>query len=395
VPPEARTAEPAPPAGASDGWPEGFARGKPNRSALLVLSALRGLTPRRFLEVARRERTAVRTLAAITRGVAGSENDRRVAEGLDPRHLAERLRDCGSRLVAVGDPEYPEELGDLADPPAALFVRGRPLADLAPRVAVVGARNASPLGREVARSLGSGLAGARVCVVSGAARGIDAEAHQGALARDGPTIAVLGCGIDRAYPARHAKLLDDVARVGAIVSEYPPGVPAEPHRFPARNRIVAAMSIGVVVVEGAEGSGSMISADHALDLGRPVFAVPGPVTSPLAAAPLELIRDGATPIRHVDDLLHDLGLRPLAERGSTEGVYRSFPSGHGGAVVEDRWGDLSPLERAVLAALGGAMLPEQIAGSVRRTMTEVVPVLLGLVMRGLVREVGGRYEIRA
>ena len=392
--PEAPTIRPIA-AARSDGWPEGFASGERNRSALLVLSALRGLTPRRLLEVARRERTAARTLTAITRGVAGSQNDRRVAAGLDARHLADRLRVCGSRLVAVGDPEYPEELGDLDDPPATLFVRGRPLADLAPRVAVVGARNASPLGREVARSLGSGLAGAGVCVVSGAARGIDAEAHLGALARDGPTIAVLGCGIDRAYPARHATLLDEVARVGAIVSEYPPGVPAEPHRFPARNRIVAAMSIGVVVVEGAEGSGSMISADHALDLGRPVFAVPGPVTSPLAAAPLELIRDGATPIRHTDDLLLDLGLRPLAERVSTDGVARSLPPGHGSAVAEDPWGDLSRLERAVLAALGGAMLPEQIARSVSRTLTEVVPVLLGLVMRGVVREVGGRYEIRA
>jgi predicted Rossmann fold nucleotide-binding protein DprA/Smf involved in DNA uptake len=126
-----------------------------------------------------------------------------------------------------------------------------------------------------------------------------------------------------------------------------------------------------------------------------VFAVPGPVTSPLAAAPLELIRDGATPIRHVDDLLHDLGLRPLAARGSTEAVASSVPPGDGGSVVEDLWGDLSKLERSVLGALGGAMLPEQIAGSVRRTMTEVVPVLVGLVMRGLVREVGGRYEIRA
>jgi DNA processing protein len=369
--------------------------GKANRSALLVISALRGLTPRRILEVARREPTAARTLAAISRGAAGSENDRRVAEGLDPGDLAERVRDCGSRLVAVGDQEYPDELGDLADPPAALFVRGHPLSELAPRVAVVGARNASPLGREVARSLGSGLAGARVCVVSGAARGIDSEAHRGALARDGPTIAVLGCGIDRPYPAGHARLLDDVARVGAVVSEYPPGVPAEPHRFPARNRIVAAMSIGVVVVEGADGSGSMITTDHALDLGRPVFAVPGPVTSPLAAAPLELIRDGATPIRHVDDLLHDLGLRPLGERRAADAVARSTTGGRGGISLEDPPRDLSPQERSVLAALGGAMLPEQVAGSVRRSLTEVVPVLMGLVMRGLVREVGGRYEIRA
>src|SRR5205809_6482365 len=156
---------------------------------------------------------------------------------------------------------------------------------------MVGARSCSSIGKEVATAFGRGLAGAGVCVVSGGARGIDAASHRGALRAGGRTIAVLGCGIDLLYPGQNRALLREVLGSGALVSEYPPGTPAEPFRFPARNRIVAALCRAVVVVEGARGSGSMITADHALDVGREVFAVPGAVSSPLAAVPLELIRD--------------------------------------------------------------------------------------------------------
>ena len=168
----------------------------------------------------------------------------------------------------------------LHDPPVALFVSGRPLTQLPERVAVVGARNCSPLGNEVAMSIGAGLGGAGVCVVSGAARGIDAASHRGALDAGGSSLAVLGSGHDLPYPKGSAELIARIAANGAVVSEYAPGVVAEPFRFPARNRLVAALGRALVVVEGAAGSGSMISVDHALDLGRDVFAVPGPVTSP-------------------------------------------------------------------------------------------------------------------
>ena len=211
--------------------------------------------------------------------------------------------------MTPADAEYVRPLLDLlADPPIGLFVKGRPLTGMPDVVAVVGARNCSSLGNEMAMDIGSALGSAGACVVSGAARGIDAAAHRGALAAGGTSIAVLGSGIDLPYPKGSAQLLERIAAVGAVVTEYAPGVKAEPFRFPARNRLVAALSRALVVVEGAEGSGSMISVEHALDLGRDVFAVPGTVTNPLAQVPLALIREGATLIRGADDLLADLGL---------------------------------------------------------------------------------------
>jgi DNA processing protein len=291
-----------------------------------------------------------------------------------------------ARLVAVGDPEYPPELLDLFDPPAGLFVRGRPLEELVPRVAMVGARNCSPVGREVAGALASGLARAGVCLVSGGARGIDAAAHQGALRAEGRTISVLGCGIDIVYPGENRDLLQDVVAAGAVVSEYPPGTPAEPFRFPARNRIVAALSRAVVVVEGATGSGSRITAEHALDLGREVFAVPGSVASPLAAIPLDLIRDGATLVRGPDDLLSDLGLSPLPSNRMLEEDLDP------GGVVGDR--SLQQAERMVWAALTAPSAPDALARAAGLSLPEVVSALVGLEIRGQVRQVGGRYERR-
>lgn len=355
-------------------WPEGFARGRGNRRALLVLSALRGLTPRRLLELAGREGSAAACLAAVRAGRAGSAADRRFAGEVDPDGLERALAGCGARMVTAADPEYPPSLHHLADPPAALFARGRALSELTPGVAVVGARNCSALGREVAAAIGRGLAGAGVCVVSGAARGIDAAAHHGALAAGGATVAVLGSGIDRPYPRQSARLLGDIAARGTVVSEYPPGVPPEAFRFPARNRIVAALAEAVVVVEGAAGSGSLITADHALDLGRQVFAVPGPVTNPLAEVPLALIREGAVMVRGPEDLLEDLG------RPGRVGWAGPGPP------------DLSPAEEAVLASLAGPTLPEEVARSLGLPLPEALPLLLGLELRGLVRAVGGRYE---
>ena len=357
------------------GWPPGFARGEANRRALAVLAALRGIAPRRLRELAWRTGDAEGCLEEVRRGRAGSENDREAARSLDPGELLRRTEDVGARLVVPGGEEYPPGLLDLADPPAALFVRG---AHLGPgrRVAVVGARNCTPTGAEVALELGRALAAAGVCVVSGAARGIDARAHEGALAAGGPTVAVLGCGIDQAYPPRSRRLLDRIAEVGTVASEYAPGVPAEPFRFPARNRLIAALSETVVVVEGEEESGSLITADHALDLGRQVVAVPGPVTSPLSAAPLALIREGATMIRGAADLLEDLGLGPSPQPA---------PPARG----------LGPLEERVLAHVGGPTLPEQVARATGLALPDVLAALTRLELLGLVRTVGGRVERRA
>jgi len=370
-----------------EGWPDGFADGEANRRAVMILASIPGLSPRRLLEAARGQGSAAACLERVRAGGLGTDADRQAASGVDPAALETRLAERGARFVPAGSEEYPPELGDLPDPPAALFVRGRPLSDIPARVAVVGARNCSALGEEVAVAVGRGLADAGVGVVSGGARGIDTAAHRGSLDAGGPTVCVLGSGIDVTYPLRNARLLDRIVEVGAVVSEYPPGVPAQPFRFPARNRIVAAMSGAVVIVEGAAGSGSLITADFALELGRPVYAVPGPVTSPLSEVPLALIREGAGMIRGAEDLLLDIGhLDPLTHRREADAGKEAGSRSPGG--------DLSAQEEAVLGAVAGPTLPEQVARAAGMELGEVVPILLGLELRGLVRTVGGRVDHR-
>jgi DNA processing protein len=379
-----------------DGWPGGFAASPADRQALLVLLGLASLTPRRLLELSRRHPTATACLAAVRAGEAGSEGDRRFAEAIDPEEVKKRLDECAARLVTADDDEYPHELLDLFDPPAGLFVRGRDLSDPELRLAVVGARNCSPAGREIAGDLCRALSDAGVCVVSGGARGIDAAAHRGALLGGGLTMAVLGSGIDVAYPRQNQGLLERIADSGSIVSEYPPATPPEPFRFPARNRIVAGLCRGVVVVEGGPGSGSMITADHALDLGRDVFAVPGAITSELAAVPLALLREGAVPIRGSQDLLDDLGLSGRAGPTPHTGV-GDRPSGGQISLEGPAVADLaraSPSERAVWTALTTTSTPDRLAGSTGLPLPDVVSALVSLELQGRVRRMGGLYERR-
>lgn len=355
-------------------WPEGFASTDQDLRALLVLSALRGITPRRMIEVGAERGTAAATLAWIRRGKAGSEKDAAFARTLDAHAIQAATEACGARLVPWGSPEYPRQLRSIHDPPAALFVAGDLPPDPTLAVAVVGARRSSELGREIARDLGRSLGLAGVSVISGAARGIDAAAHEGALSADAHTFAVLGCGLDVAYPPGSRELLGRMRAGGSgVISEYPPGVPPDPWNFPARNRIVAGLCSATVVVEGAEGSGSMITAEHALEFGRDVFAVPGAVNGALASVPLRLIREGATMIRGAEDLLHDLGLELIRDE-----VARRV--------------DLSEDERRVLDRLPVPTLADRLASELGASVPEVVGVLMRLELRGFVRNVGGRYE---
>jgi DNA processing protein len=222
------------------------------------------------------------------------------------------------RRLRRGEAAYPPLLAAIHDPPAVLWVRGE--GDLAllssVSVAVVGARACSSYGRSVARSLGRELAAVGVPVVSGMARGIDGEAHRGALEAGGPTVAVLGCGIDRDYPAAHAELARRIVERGLIVSEYQPGVEPAPWRFPARNRIISGLCRAVVVVEARERSGALITVDFALEQGREVLAVPGEVTSALSAGSNALLRLGAAPALGVDDVLEAIGV--VVERPAPE-----------------------------------------------------------------------------
>jgi DNA processing protein len=358
------------------GWPSAFGRGPPERGALLILSHLESLPPRRLRELAWRHGTARACVRAV-RGGAGGERDRALAEGVDIEAVETALAECGARHVGPRDDEYPAQLLDLPDPPASLFVRGHSLGEPKHAVSVVGARSCSAYGREVAEYIGRGLASQGVAVVSGAARGVDAAAHRGALAAAGPTIAVLGSGIDVAYPSANRGLIERVAHVGAVVSEYPPGVRAHSRRFPARNRIIAGLSRAVVVVEGAAGSGSLISAEFALDLGREVFAVPGPVTSPLSAVPHELLREGASLARDSDDILEALGLPRPSQNGPAPNSVEG----------------LSSDERRVLEGLSGEpVTAEAIAGHARLPIHAALSVLMSLEVRGLIQGLAGRYQ---
>jgi DNA processing protein len=210
------------------------------------------------------------------------------------------VRRLGRRDVA-----YPPLLAAIHDPPRELFLRGN--ADTAilaqAAVAIVGARSCSSYGRSVARSLAREVAAAGLVVVSGMARGIDGEAHRGALEAGGITVAVLGCGIDRDYPAGHAELARRIRERGLVVSEYEPGVEPAPWRFPARNRIIAGLCAATIVVEARERSGALITADFALEEGRDVLAVPGEITSALSDGTNGLLKLGAAPVTCAGDVL--------------------------------------------------------------------------------------------
>lgn len=211
-------------------------------------------------------------------------------------HALLRVAQAGRiRVIIPGDAEWPARLNDLAVPPWCLWVRGAGCLDelTANSVAVVGSRAATAYGSMAARTMAGELSDQGITVVSGAAYGIDIAAHEGALAVGAPTVAALACGLDRAYPAAHRDLLDRIRLDGVLVSEYPPGQTPMKHRFLARNRIIAALTAGTVVVEAGLRSGSLNTAGYAADLGRPVGAVPGPVTSATSAGTNELIRQGA------------------------------------------------------------------------------------------------------
>lgn len=212
------------------------------------------------------------------------------------------LEKTGTDLIAFPDKgKFPDWLRAIHDPPALLFVRG--WCDIIDCLAVVGSRRASSSLRRYTRELCSDLAARELTIVSGLARGIDSAAHQGALMAGGKTIAVLGCGIDRVYPAENKKLFDEILEQGMIISEYPPGTAPLAHHFPARNRIISGLSRGTLVVEASQKSGSLITAEFALEQGREVFAVPGSVFSANSRGVNQLLRDGAHLVSEARDIL--------------------------------------------------------------------------------------------
>jgi len=204
------------------------------------------------------------------------------------------------------DERYPAWLGTIADPPAVLYCAGLIEPQDRQAVALVGARQATPYGLRVTETLARELSGAGFTIVSGLARGIDTAAHRAALEAGGRTIAVLGCGLDVDYPLGHARLREDIAGGGAVVTEYAPDTKPLAHHFPRRNRIISGLSLGVVVIEAAEDSGSLITARLALEQGREVFAVPGSIEAPLSRGPHGLLKQGAKLVETVDDIIEEL-----------------------------------------------------------------------------------------
>jgi len=220
------------------------------------------------------------------------------------KHL-ENIHRNNIKVITIKDINYPEYLKNIFDPPAILYCKGNLEKD-DKTIGIVGSRKATEYGLKIAESIAYELAGMGITIVSGMARGVDSYAHRGALRAKGKTIAVLGCGLDKAYPVENSELMANIAESGAVVSEYLPGMPPLPKNFPARNRIISGMSLGVVIVEANEKSGSLITADFALEQGREVFAVPGNVYSINSKGTNKLIKEGAKIVTDIDDILEEI-----------------------------------------------------------------------------------------
>ena len=232
----------------------------------------------------------------------------------DARAELEKVRAAGARIVTIDESGYPVMLKSIHDPPPVLYVKGELKESDALALAVVGTRRASFYALKEARSLAAALASMGFTIVSGLARGIDAAAHEGALQAGGRTIAVFGTGLGTVFPPENADLASRVAGAGALVSEFPVDYPVLSENFPRRNRIVSGLAMGVLVVEGSETSGAMITARLAMEQGREVFAVPGQIDNPKSRGPHRLIRDGARLVESVEDILDELGPLPVAVR---------------------------------------------------------------------------------
>lgn len=307
------------------------------------------------------------------------------------REEMEHARRRGAGVLALEDELYPPLLRVSSDPPPILFLRGRLAPEDALAIAVVGSRRATPHGAEVARLIASGLAGAGFTVVSGLARGIDAAAHRGALQAGGRTLAFLGSGLDRIYPAEHLKLAEAIARSGAVLSEFPFGAPPLRSHFPERNRAIAWIAWATVVVEAARDSGSLITARLAADEGRAVYAVPGPVDSPNAEGTNALLRAGALVCRAAGDVIEDLAPQ-VAEAAARIAALRRPASSAGLAGAAPGAGPLTPEERRVLDRIPRTrgIGIEALGEATGIAPGPLLAVLLQLELTGLVRQLPGR-----
>lgn len=293
-------------------------------------------------------------------------------------------RERGIAIITDADPAYPRSLREIHDPPGVLFVRGEIRPGDALAVGIVGTRHATQYGLRQAERLAGSLARAGLTIVSGLARGIDAAAHRGAIAAGGRTIAVLASGVLNIYPPEHAELAQQVAAHGALVSESPPNVEPQAGMFPQRNRIISGLSLGTIVVEAAQRSGALITARHAMEQGREVFAVPGNVDSRASQGCHQLLRDGARLVESADDVLEELG--PLVE---------AAPRDDGRVIHHPAELLLNELEEQVLAAVRCEATPiDEIIATTGLSVPQVLSTISVLEMRRLIRRLSGTMVIR-
>jgi DNA processing protein len=299
-------------------------------------------------------------------------------------HLA-RLKALGADMLTLDDPNYPLRLKEIPYPPPLIFVKGEITPEDSLALAMVGTRAASYYGKKTCGSLAKELARRGVTVVSGLARGIDTAAHQGALEEGGRTLAVLGCGLDVIYPPENRELYGRIPMSGALITEYPLGTPPEAHNFPRRNRLISGLALGVLVVEAGARSGTTITAQCALEQGREVLAVPGPINAPTSLGPHRLIQQGAKLVQDVEDILAELPkVRAPAKPGSPPSAKVPAPA----QPVQFRVDD--PL----LPLLGAEPLQlEELVQASRLPAPEVMSRLTLLELQGLVRELPGKCYV--
>jgi DNA processing protein len=299
-------------------------------------------------------------------------------------------QEANVQLLTWDEPLYPARLREIFDPPPLLYVRGN--IELLGRhlISIVGARRPSPYGNQMAERLGRDLADRGIVVTSGLARGIDSCAHKGALSSPhGATIGVLGCGIDVIYPKENRKIFADMEQRGAIISEFPMGTFPAPQNFPIRNRIIAGMSLGVVVVEGAQYSGSLITARLAMEFGREVFGVPGNATQPMSFGPNQLIKQGAKLVTSWEDVIEEL---PTPIRAELLPVESASPEERA-ALLDERF---VAAERTLFALLNvdEARHIDEIMEVSGLTSSEVLATLFDLELKGVVRQLPGKQFLK-
>ncbi len=304
----------------------------------------------------------------------------------DPEAEWKHLEKNGFRMVCIGDEDYPANLVQIPDPPAVLFVSGTLLPRDLVSIAVVGSRYASPAGILFAEKLSSDLASCAVTIVSGFALGIDSAAHRGALKAQGRTLAVLGCGLDVNYPSINADLRQQIGLTGALVTEFIPGAPPSSGNFPSRNRIISGLSLGVVVVEAAERSGSLITARLALEQGREVFAVPGMARSARSKGAHRLIKQGAKLVEDAEDVLEEI--RPLVRQ------FPSTPSALSKKTIDKPEDPDCPEQTILLRILDKVPKHiDEIAQEANIPIQRIAALLLEMELKGLVSQLPGKYFI--